>query len=813
MDNFVEIVKSRRKELLIAWGVFCLWVVSQYIYHYQAGEAYSFSVAFEYIAGFTKYMILPWFLVFVIALAGYVLGRMFFAVTAGNVKFKSGLQESLWAIGTGMGLIAVLTYLMGLARLLYPFIFVLLFIFLLAGGYKHIIHLWKIIKKGLRPLDWDLLDWTLFVLFAGMIANTFFLVCNPTITYDSLTYHLVAPRYYLNDHAIIYHPWIHFNSFPQLQEMLLMLQMMVIKDPGGSLSYFYTILAAAVIYTTGERYFGRRSGAIAAILFMLIREVHQDSKVALVENILVFYTLLLLEGVLVWAETKDRRWAVLIGTAGGLACGVKYFGIPTVLFTVLIMAIAYFLPRFKWERMETEITPVEIKETEVEENNSETNKKNSKLKKNNKKNKAELSPKVKAKMIKAAKPVKPLGPISLIGSIGLVILWTAIIGSPWYLRNIVLFANPFFPFYEDIFGELTFGTLSQYKQIAAIDHAEMLKYFHFDLSFLKLLTSPWDLTFHHNYPWILRDNTGAAGPFLLALTPVLIFVRRWRKSAVLFGIFSLIFYLYWLVGEQIQHLRYMVSAYPVHGLVTAWGVTEVFHLDKFTVKNKAHVAAIVLLLSLGFSFFYRTTTPIGQGATNIKFLDESRKWYLAAQLTEYIIIDQIINTQIQKGKDMVASGNVDSRRLVLTDETRIYGLSCEGRRFLIDCHLIGGLFGYADHAEFMEHASSSQELYDWLNALGCDFLLVNEAVAERQSYRIEIELPYDDLFPERFEEIARMGHVVLYFVAGPGESGRLTGLSTEEMEAEAEALEEAERFEPDLFTPMEGRLDELPVMD
>ncbi|MCK4719758.1 hypothetical protein KAU08_03820, partial [bacterium] len=132
MDNFIEIVKSRRRELLIAWGVFCLWVVSQYIYRYKAGEAYDFSVAVEYIAGFTKYMILPWVLVFVIALAGYVLGRMFFAITAVNVKFKSDLQESLWAIGIGMGLIAVLTYLIGLAKLLYPFIFVLLFIFLLA---------------------------------------------------------------------------------------------------------------------------------------------------------------------------------------------------------------------------------------------------------------------------------------------------------------------------------------------------------------------------------------------------------------------------------------------------------------------------------------------------------------------------------------------------------------------------------------------------------------------------------------------------------------------------------------------------------
>ncbi|MCX6646012.1 MAG: phospholipid carrier-dependent glycosyltransferase [bacterium] len=777
MNALLEIIKEKRKELLYAWILFAIFVVSQYLYRFAHQEEFTLTVALEYIFGFSRYMILPWVLTILLGLSGYVLGRIFLGIVAKDLKYRCDLEETIWAIGTGLGLIALITFFIGLAKLIYSFIFVLLFIFLLVGGFKHLKHLSNVVRKGLRPLNLDLLEWVLFALFVAIVANTFFLTCNPTISYDSLTYHLAAPKFYIREHAIAYHPWIHFNSFPQLQEMLLMLQMMVIKDPGGSLSYFCTLLAAATIYFTGEMYFSKKSGAIAAVLFMLIQEIYQDSKSALVENILIFYTVLLLHGFLAWAETKDRRWLVLMGIGGGLACGVKYFGITTAFFLIILMVVAYYLPRFKWERIETVIEPVVAGQSEDEtknNNNNNTNHKNI-IKKNN----IKLSPKAIAKETRVLKPVKPLKHPGLVGAIGLVILWTAIIGSPWYIRNIVLFGNPFFPFYENIFGAFKFGTLSQYKVSAAIDHLEMLQYFHYNLTPLRFITSPWDWTFHHNYPWFQSDHPGAVGPFLLALTPVLLFVRKWRKSAILYGLFTLIFYMYWLVGERIQHLRYMATAFPIHCLVIAWGVTDVFNLNKFTSRKKSHIFMLVLLLTFGFSFFYRTTSYQGIGATNIYFTDQSRSVYLTAQLAEFTIIDKVINTQIRKGEEMVAAGEVDAARLVLTKDTIIYGLSCENRRFYVDCMLIGGLFGYANYKEFMDHASTSDELYEYLHSLGCDFLLVNKTVAQRMDYRVDIQLPEDEQFTQRFEEIARMGDVIFYYLAGPGEERHLSGFNVD----------------------------------
>ena len=78
----------------------------------------------------------------------------------------------------------------------------------------------------------------------------------------------------------------------------------------------------------------------------------------------------------------------------------------------------------------------------------------------------------------------------------------------------------------------------------------------------------------------------------------------------------------------------------------------------------------------------------------------------------------------------------------------------------------------------MQHATSGDELYKYLDSLGCDFLLVNESRAIKQSqYAIDIELPTDETFSRRFEEIARHGYFVLYYLVGPGETGLMVGPS------------------------------------
>jgi hypothetical protein len=97
-----------------------------------------------------------------------------------------------------------------------------------------------------------------------------------------------------------------------------------------------------------------------------------------------------------------------------------------------------------------------------------------------------------------------------------------------------------------------------------------------------------------------------------------------------------------------------------------------------------------------------------------------------------------------------------------TKDTRIYGLALENRRYYLDCPLIGGLFGYANHFELVDHASTGQDLYNWLKEYDCDYLMFNSSRSLRMAYALTVELPKDRTFDEHFEAIKVSGDIALY---------------------------------------------------
>jgi hypothetical protein len=124
-------------------------------------------------------------------------------------------------------------------------------------------------------------------------------------------------------------------------------------------------------------------------------------------------------------------------------------------------------------------------------------------------------------------------------------------------------------------------------------------------------------------------------------------------------------------------------------------------------------------------------------------------------MSGYALIEYV-NGEIAKGNDN------------FNEDTIVYGLGAENRRFYCDFPLIGGLFGYANHREFMDHAHTGKELFDYLGGLGCEFLLYSENTAERMEYAVEVVLPEDETFDEYFERIGWSGDYALYHLLGPG---------------------------------------------
>jgi len=142
--------------------------------------------------------------------------------------------------------------------------------------------------------------------------------------------------------------------------------------------------------------------------------------------------------------------------------------------------------------------------------------------------------------------------------------------------------------------------------------------------------------------------------------------------------------------------------------------------------------------------------------TSIYFTPESRLEYLETNMDGYSLIAEI-NKGIKAGSE------------IFTKDTIVYGLGAENRRFYCDFPLIGGLFGYANHHEFMDNATSGRQLFEYLDGLDCRYLLYSENTATRMEYAVGVELPNDETFDEYFELIGRSGDYALYHLLGPGE--------------------------------------------
>ncbi|MFH1676672.1 MAG: hypothetical protein ABIC40_06570 [bacterium] len=209
--------------------------------------------------------------------------------------------------------------------------------------------------------------------------------------------------------------------------------------------------------------------------------------------------------------------------------------------------------------------------------------------------------------------------------------------------------------------------------------------------------------------------------------------------------------------------RYMTSIYPLVSLLVGWGFSCLFGLKFFNPRNRVHIAWLFLIITIFFGFFYRISNKSFNG-TVLAFTENQRYVYLRDRYAGYDLVQQINKA-------------IESNNPNFTKDTVIYGLGQEDRRFFMECKLLGGIFGYASHFEFIQHNATGQELYDYLKGLGCDYLLYDKTRTLRMAYALTIELPTDDTFIERFEEIGRSGDVFFYHLLGPGEP-RMVPLET-----------------------------------
>lgn len=358
----------------------------------------------------------------------------------------------------------------------------------------------------------------------------------PEIRHDPLDYHINFPNLYTLHHGFYEIPWHVFSYMPSYVETLFTLSLLLSSDVLAKLNHYgFSVLCAWCIYAVGRRYLGRKVGAWAMVLWLLLPVVAYAASATFIDLGVSFWAFLALAallryfealGIVPSADSKDfpeagakeaRRWLLLSSVFSGLALGSKY---TVVLLHFMPLALALVLVGL-------------------------------------------LPRRVKGVFYRFHQAVEA---VAVIGLGGLVLV------SPWLARNWAWTGNPVYPFFNERFG------LGEPYQRAAEqfirDHAPHYTRWR---SFADLLLQKITL---------LPVNSGT---LLVNLALVLLFLlllmglANSRKEAaskqhfvhLFLGIFFALVYLCWVFGTGNLDGRFMVPAYLALCLLVAAGYLHI----------------------------------------------------------------------------------------------------------------------------------------------------------------------------------------------------------------------------------------------
>jgi hypothetical protein len=290
-----------------------------------------------------------------------------------------------------------------------------------------------------------------------------------------------------------------------------------------------------------------------------------------------------------------------------------------------------------------------------------------------------------------------------------------IICCPWYIRNWVWFHDPVFPFYSELFP--AGGTYANLIPDLKVDYRSMLSMFtppdaRSPVGFLSL---PYTLAFEPFGPYD-KQGAGVLGPWFLMTLPLIIFLRRFPKMLWAVIATIVVTFAYWWFGEGMLHLRYMLPVYSLMAAVSgvlAWEGLRLDVLKPRTIPGWIMMAAVFGIL---VTFFAGTVTP---EAIRAKFpLTKNERIEFMVNQTSALPVIDAMNQSLKKAGAL--------------KQARVYGFYMEQVRWYADFTLLGNQVGYADHADYLAHASSAQALHDWLKGYQVDFLIVNTPYAKMQ---------------------------------------------------------------------------------
>ena len=239
--------------------------------------------------------------------------------------------DAFFDIGTGMSLLTLLLFVLGVASMLNIIATsaTLLIAVLVALAYlRRNGGVCAVGASGEGPLDWMRIADAVFV--AGLFVCVVLLAVKPPGMWDDTMYHLPYARHYLQSGAISMNPHLRFPLFPHNANLLLTLGLMYGNEIDAQVIATLPLFVISLGLMAACKVFIRSASAryMAVVLFLALAPVHEAIGYAYIDNVLALYCWGAALALALWlrTDTSSTHWLLVCGVLAGSAAGTKLFG-------------------------------------------------------------------------------------------------------------------------------------------------------------------------------------------------------------------------------------------------------------------------------------------------------------------------------------------------------------------------------------------------------------------------------------------------------------------------------------------------------
>lgn len=341
----------------------------------------------------------------------------------------------------------------------------------------------------------------------------------PPISRDALIHHLAIPKLWLKHGGIYETPWANFSYYPMYINLLYFVCLFFKNDIASKFIHLaFGLATGGLIYIYLKNKYDSNWGLLGVVIFITTPIIIWLSTSAYIDLGMTFFTTASLLAFIKWRDSEYNlfKWLCISAFCMGVAIGSKYNALIAWFFINLILMYSY------------------AKDTE--------------------------------RQMMALK----------YGAIFFVI--SAVVASPWYLKNYFLTQNPFYPLFNSFFQSWHHQPIPEILQNQVQQKTSGVGFFRlrevmYGETFWETLLIPIRMFFQgddHSYQYF----QGVLNPLLIVFTPFLFLAKFNRKDKFVFVCFSA-FFIAIAFFTTAKQVRYIVPVLPFLAILAVIGIKNV----------------------------------------------------------------------------------------------------------------------------------------------------------------------------------------------------------------------------------------------